>query len=147
VIDAGLFKIVVVRTGNSLLRTTPRDVRARARQVRPIFRGRTGDERATFLFEAQGVTSKDKVWKQQVKIHERAGQRRELVSSLDVTMRCDCPAWLYSGAQWWAHREKYLYGLPRAKVRAPVKQKKKIPLCKHLVAVVEHMQSNRIKIA
>jgi len=135
-------------TGNALLRKTPRPVKNRADAVRPKLVSRSGQDRRTWWFESKGVTSR-KTWYQTVKIHPRPNSRKQLVAGIDLTMKCTCPAWVYSGAQWWSLSEGYLYGLPRPKAIAPKlvrNLKPRAAMCKHMTAVVEQMRSRRLKL-
>ena len=136
-------------TANSVHRRTPKFVKVRAEVLRPKLVARMGPDKQTLWYETEGATS-GKTWYQKVKAHPRPNSRKQLVAGIDVTMRCSCPAWLYSGAQWWALQEGYLYGLPRPKAIAPKLERNLKPrkyLCKHLVAVVEHMRKHKTKLA
>jgi hypothetical protein len=136
-------------TANAVYRKTPRAVKNRGDRLRPKLVARTGEDQRTFWYETKGATTPGKTWYQTVKVHPRPNSRKQLIAGIDVTMKCTCPAWVYSGAQWWALQEGYLYGLPRPKVRKPKLERNlspRAPLCKHMTAVVEHMKRRKTKL-
>jgi len=145
----GEARLLDEETANSIYRKTPRAVKQKGRNVHPKLVARLGENKQTFWFETKSETS-NKGWYQTVKAHPRKGARRELVAGVDVTMKCTCPAWVYSGAQWWALQEGYLYGFPRPKAIVPKLERNLRPrarLCKHLAAVVEHMRTRKTKLS
>jgi hypothetical protein len=140
---------LVEETPNSIYRRTPAKVKRRGKNVHPKLVARMGEERRTLWYETKSEKH-DKAWYQRIKLHPRPNARRDLVAGLDVTMKCSCPDWLYSGAQWWALKEGYLFGLPRPKGIAPKLERNLKPrkfLCKHLAAVVEHMRQRKTKLS
>lgn len=56
----------------------------------------------------------------------------------DLYLNCSCPFWQWSGPEYWAYKQNYLYGRPRGtaakpQVRDPDKSHR---MCKHVVAVL-----------
>ncbi len=101
----------------------------------------------TFFFETSGGKS-GKTWTQTIRVHADLTPSRRQVQRMEVTMNCDCPAWLWEGCQYWAVKNKYQYGFPRPKVLFPkIRDPGHVKgMCKHVWSVSEWVKSNKLEI-
>jgi len=101
---------------------------------------RVSEKNGVWLFDVQG--SKDPY-----RVRFKA-QRKGNVTDIrkaHVKVSCSCPFWQWQGPEHWAKAGGYLYGSPqgsatRPNIKDPNGQHR---ACKHVLAVLDHVTSNR----
>jgi len=133
---------------------THRPIRERAEELTSVLKFRMQPrsnggkiQSQTFFFETSGGRS-GRTWVQTVKAHAHLSPSRRRVQRMEVTMNCNCPAWLWEGSQYWAVKGGYQYGLPRPKVLLPkIRDPGHVKgMCKHMWRVSELIKSSGLEI-
>ncbi len=147
-------ELTEARSLRSVKRVTHKPIRERAEELtsnlvlRMSPRRKSGKiQSQTFFFETSGGRS-GATWTQTIKAHVHMTPHRRHVQRMELTMNCDCPAWLWEGSQYWAVKSGYQYGLPRPKVLPPkIRDPGHVKgMCKHMWAVSEWIKTSKLEI-
>lgn len=76
---------------------------------------------------------------------EKTHPNQTRLSSMELKVKCSCPAWEFSGAEHFAQTGGYLDGKPRGTATAPEPSKKGNRVCKHVAAVLTEIKEWVIK--
>lgn len=86
-------------------------------------------------------------WIQKLRATPRS-TRQQRVEGMDVAVTCNCPSFRWNGGEHWAKANKYLYGRPRGTASFPEERDPDMRhgVCKHLIAVFNHIRDQKTKI-
>lgn len=122
----------------------------RRRAERALFEKARSRPASLVKFEKRRLTWTFKSGKWQVKLRAlpAAGEKAVNVMKMHIRCACSCPFWRWQGPEHWGKKYKWQYGRPRGtatfpKIRDPKFRK---PVCKHVLAVFDYVQSQKLKI-
>lgn len=140
----------VVRVGGFGSRQADTIPMIRRRAERVLFEKAKKRPASLVKFEKRRLTwtFKSGEWTVKLRALPEPGSKAVNVMAMNVRCACSCPFWRWQGPEHWGLEYDWQYGRPRGTASYPIIRDPTFrhPVCKHVIAVFDWVQKNKLKI-